>query len=276
MQRVTNITLVAVACQSSTIEGKPSSKKAGSLTLREKSCSKGTAKCLSKGSESGVILASGEWSLETGEGTMLMLAPKELEFSCGTATIKVKGAALGLLYELGSESKEHEGEYAASEGLQEIGEYENSNEVELPAQLLASVNGATFEDIGLDTELLVFKTTAAASVQGSSPFAVISPLGNRMMRPSSNIQWRVINTAGAAQTPNQIRYTESPIMAGNKPFDLNEANRLGCQNFPISFGRNSSCNVELTYLRSETGASAQLRVTNNMNANFAASIVVGQ
>lgn len=250
----------AITCKKATLEGRASSKENGTFTLVEKECTSSGVNCNSRGSESGVISLSGEWRLATEEGAMMLLSLTEAEISCTLTSVKLKGSVLGLLYEVDAEAKEHELEFAESEGVQELGEYENDKEEAKQTHLLTSTNGGAFEEAALKAERLVLNLTTATQVARAPTFAVEDPLGNRPMRVG-RIQWRIVNVTRNEARPVEVRYTESPIRAGNRPFLINEANRLGCLNGAgIRPGRANACAVELEYLLTETGALAILTV----------------
>jgi len=207
-----------------------------------------------------VISLSGEWHLATEEGAMMLLSPREVEITCSTIAVKLKGTVLGLLYEVGTETKEHELEFSASEGVQELGEYENDREEAVQTHLLVSVSGGAFENAGVKTEKLVLNTTVKTQIARAPTFAVEDPLGNLPMRVG-RIQYRIVNVTRNEARPTEVRYTETPIRVGNRPFLINEANRMGCLNARgIRPGLANACAVELEYLLSETGALAILSV----------------
>lgn len=262
----------AIKCKSSTSEGTASSKRSGTFHLAERECTGPLGvKCNSTGDASGVILFTGEWSLVPGEGSMLLLSPREVEVSCSGVTIRIKGTVLSMISPVEEKTKEYEPEFNETEGFQELPEYENNEGKTINTGLLASISGGAFEEIGVKVEKDRLKTTREVEIQRAPVFSVTNPLGRRALTGTS-VDWLIMSLR-ARITPNAIAFTQVPVVRGNTPFSVNTENLNKCASL-VYERRGLLCVVELKY-RTERGAEAKLRVEGPINQNAIDNIFGG-
>jgi hypothetical protein len=118
---------VTIKCTSSTTTMTATSKKAGTFTMTLHGCAEEAAKCNTAGSESGVVVLGGEYSLVrlSSENAGALLLVTEKEATCSTLKVKIKGGVIAPITPIDQAAKEFELLPAGSKGSQEIKEYEN-------------------------------------------------------------------------------------------------------------------------------------------------------
>jgi hypothetical protein len=111
-------------------------------------------KCTGTGDSSGTILGSGTWQLVFDKNpantalvtaTVLLIAPQKFECGAGIVMVEVKGSVVCLNLNPTASTKSHEGHCVQTKGAQEETRWWDTNGTEHAAQLLASINGAGFE-----------------------------------------------------------------------------------------------------------------------------------